>query len=328
MIELAFVLLVALALFFDFVNGFHDSSNAVATVISTRALSARQAILLSAFFNFIGPFLFGTAVAHTIGTGIVAPEAITSAVIAAALAGAVAWSLATWYLGIPSSSSHALVGGLAGSVIMAQGVGAVNLSGLLTILASLVISPVFGIAGGFLLMIVLFRVFRRSNPAALNNKFKHLQVLSSSAISLSHGTNDAQKTMGVIAAALVTFGYSKEFFIPMWVVALCALSIALGTMVGGWRIIKTMGGRIVKLRPIHGFSAETSSAAIILASSLFGMPVSTTHVVSSSIMGVGASQRLTSVRWGIARQILVAWVLTLPISALLAAIFYAAFRLA
>jgi len=322
MIELAFVLLVALALFFDFVNGFHDSSNAVATVISTRALSARQAILLSAFFNFVGPFLFGTAVAHTIGTGIVAPEAVTSAVIAAALAGAVAWSLATWYLGIPSSSSHALVGGLAGSVIMAQGVGAVNLSGLLKILASLVISPVFGIAGGFLLMIVLLRVFRRANPAALNNKFKHLQVLSSSAISLSHGTNDAQKTMGVIAAALVTFGYSKEFSIPLWVIGLCALSIALGTMVGGWRIIKTMGGRIVKLRPIHGFSAETSSAAIILASSLFGMPVSTTHVVSSSIMGVGASQRLTSVRWGIARQILVAWFLTLPLSAAMAAFAY------
>ncbi|MBI5229553.1 inorganic phosphate transporter [Candidatus Micrarchaeota archaeon] len=319
MLELL-IFLIVLSLFFDFVNGFHDSSNAIATVILTRALSIRQALFLSASLNFLGPFLFGTAVAHTIGTGIVDPSKVTVHLLLAALVGAIAWGLITWLFGLPSSSSHALVGGITGSAIAAYGFGGVNLGGLTSIILALVISPLFGIVIGFLMMVFMVSLFRRQEPRKVNFIFKHLQVLSSSFVSLSHGTNDAQKTMGVITAGLVSMGFLKSFSVPWWVIFISASAISLGTIAGGWRIIKTMGTKIVSLRPIHGFCGEFSSASIILLGSIFGLPLSTTHIVSSSLMGVGSAERLHAVRWIVARRIIWAWFLTIPASALVAAI--------
>jgi len=316
------ILLIAISLFFDFVNGFHDSSNAIATVINTKALSIKQALFLSATLNFIGPFLFGTAVAHTIGTGIVDPSHITVRLLIAALSGAIAWGLATWALGLPSSSSHALVGGIAGSAIAAYGFGGVNLSGLTNIVLALIISPIVGIVIGFAMMVAMVWLFRGKNPHTVNLIFKNLQILSSSFVSLSHGTNDAQKTMGIIAAGMLAMGYIDQFYVPWWVIALSAGAISIGTIAGGWRIIKTVGTRIVSLRPIHGFCAEFSSAMVILAGSFSGLPLSTTHVVSSSIMGVGAVERLHAVRWLVARKIIWTWLLTIPASAAVAAFAY------
>jgi PiT family inorganic phosphate transporter len=316
------ILLIFLSLFFDFVNGFHDSSNAIATVILTRALSVKQALFLSASLNFVGPFIFGTAVAHTIGTGIVAPGGITMHLLIAALVGAIAWGLVTWAMGLPSSSSHALIGGITGSAIVAYGLGGVNLAGLTSIFIALVISPIAGIVVGFAMMITMVWIFRKQNPKRVNFVFKNLQLLSSAFVSLSHGTNDAQKTMGIITAGLVAAGMIDGFSVPWWVVVLSATAISLGTLSGGWRIIKTMGTKIVSLRPIHGFCAEFSSAMVILFGSLAGMPLSTTHVVSSSLMGVGSVERIHAVRWIVARKIIWTWLLTIPASAAVAAIAY------
>ena len=324
MIELLFVMVVILALSFDFINGFHDSSNAIATVVLTRALSPAQAVLLSAAFNFIGPFLFGTAVAATIGTGILAPAQVTLYIIMAALLGAIFWGLLTWYFGLPSSSSHAIVGGIFGAGVAAYGTGGIHYEGLTKIILALLISPLVGMVGGMIVMITVLWLARKHEPDQVNGLFRHLQLASSSLISLSHGTNDAQKTMGVITAALVAAGYAETFSVPLWVMIASAAAISIGTAFGGWRIIKTMGTKIVALRPVHGFSAEFSSAITILGASLMGAPVSTTHVVSSSLMGVGSAQGRQHVRWVVVRRILHTWVLTIPMTALIAAATYLA----
>ncbi len=324
MLELALAGIILLALAFDFINGFHDSANSIATVVTTKALSIRQALLIAAFFNFIGPFLFGTAVAKTIGTGIVDPQAVTPLLVAAALLGSIVWGIITWYYGIPSSSSHALIGGVLGAGIAALGPQNITLDGLTKIIASLIFSPIAGVVLGFAVMLAILHAVKHMRPEKANGFFKKMQVASSSLVSLSHGTNDAQKTMGIITLALVAFGVQSEFSIPLWVIVLSAVTIAAGTAVGGWRIIKTMGTKIFALRPIHGFAAETTSAAIILGSSLAGAPVSTTHVVSSALFGVAGVQRRGAVRWTVARTILVTWILTIPASALVASAAYAA----
>ena len=324
MIELLFAIVVVLALSFDFINGFHDSSNAIATVVLTRALSPVQAVLLSAAFNFIGPFLFGTAVAATIGTGILAPAQVTLYIIIAALIGAIFWGLFTWYFGLPSSSSHAIVGGIFGAGVAAYGTGGIHYEGLTKIIVALVVSPFVGLLGGMLVMLLVLWLARKREPDQVNGFFKHLQVLSSSLISLSHGTNDAQKTMGVITVALVAAGYANTFSVPLWVMVASAAALSIGTAFGGWRIIKTMGTQVMALRPVHGFSTEFSSAVTILGASVLGAPVSTTHVVSSSLMGVGAAQGRQHVRWVVVRRILHAWILTIPMTALIAGATYLA----
>ncbi|HKG18319.1 MAG TPA: inorganic phosphate transporter [Candidatus Limnocylindrales bacterium] len=322
--QLTMILLVvlALAVLFDYINGFHDTANAIATSVSTRALKPEHAILMSATANFVGA-LTGTAVAKTIASGLATtPDgAAGQTIVAAALVGAILWNLLTWRLGIPSSSSHALIGGLLGAVIASVGVEAIKLEGVRDkVLLPLVLSPVLGIAIGFALMVVLLNVFRRAHPQRLNERFRRLQVLSAAYMAFSHGSNDAQKTMGIMTLALFTAGVIPNQDIPLWVILLAASAISLGTAAGGWRIIRTMGQRVVKLDPVHGFAAETTAASIIFAASHFGMPVSTTHVISSAIMGVGASDRLSAVRWGVAGNIVIAWILTIPASALAAAL--------
>jgi PiT family inorganic phosphate transporter len=317
----------ALAVLFDYINGFHDTANAIATSVSTRALRPEQAILMSAAANFVGA-LTGTAVAKTISSGLAnTPGGPTGqTIVAAALIGASAWNLITWRLGIPSSSSHALIGGLLGAVIVSVGTSAIIGDGVVTkVLFPLVASPIVGIVGGFLFMVVLLNVFRRAHPRRINERFRRLQVVSAAFMAFSHGSNDAQKTMGIMTLALIAAGVlPPDAHIPLWVIVLAATAISLGTAAGGWRIIRTMGQRVVKLDPVHGFAAETTAATIILTASHFGMPVSTTHVISSAIMGVGASDRLSAVRWGVAGNIVVAWILTIPASALAAAIAYVA----
>jgi PiT family inorganic phosphate transporter len=314
------IAILAISVLFDYINGFHDTANAIATSVSTRALRPGWAILLSASMNFIGAFA-GTAVAATIGQGIVQNPVggAGQVVIAAALVGAIAWNLITWRLGIPSSSSHALIGGLMGATIAGVGLGGLIVDGFTgKVLFPLVSSPIIGFIGAYFLMIVIFNVFRRADPARLNGRFRRLQVISAAFMAFSHGSNDAQKTMGIITLALVTAGVIPVFEVPAWVIVVAASSISLGTAAGGWRIIKTMGQKVVKLDPVHGFAAETTAASIILAASHFGMPVSTTHVISSTILGAGSSESLKRVRWGLAGDILVAWVLTIPASALVA----------
>jgi PiT family inorganic phosphate transporter len=312
------IIVVALAIIFDYINGFHDTANAIATSISTKALTPKAAILIAASLNFLGA-LSGTAVAATIGKGIVAPEVVTSDVLIAALIGAIFWNLFTWYFGIPSSSSHALIGGLMGSVIGSFGIQQVKWYGFGKILAGLILSPILGLIIGGVIMIVLFWIFSGASPAVINNKFRKLQILSACMASFAHGSNDAQKTMGIITLTLFSGGLIGSFDVPLWVKASCALAMAAGTAFGGWKIIRTMGGKIFRIEPINGFAADFTASAIIWGASLLGVPVSTTHVVSSSIMGVGAAKRLTGVRWNIARQILIAWVVTIPSSALVAA---------
>jgi PiT family inorganic phosphate transporter len=316
------LVVLALAVLFDYINGVHDTANAIATSVSTRALKPEHAILMSATANFVGA-LTGTAVAKTIASGLATtPDgAAGQTIVAAALVGAILWNLLTWRLGIPSSSSHALIGGLLGAVIASVGVEAIKLEGVRDkVLLPLVLSPVLGIAIGFALMVVLLNVFRRAHPQRLNERFRRLQVLSAAYMAFSHGSNDAQKTMGIMTLALFTAGVIPNQDIPLWVILLAASAISLGTAAGGWRIIRTMGQRVVKLDPVHGFAAETTAASIIFAASHFGMPVSTTHVISSAIMGVGASDRLSAVRWGVAGNIVIAWILTIPASALAAAL--------
>ncbi len=311
---------LALAVSFDYVNGFHDTANAIATSVSTRALRPYQAILMSATANFLGA-LTGTAVAKTIAAGIaMTPSGDEGQIIvAAALVGAITWNLITWRVGIPSSSSHALIGGLIGAVIGATGTSALNVEGIVgKVLIPLVLSPILGIIIGFVLMVVLLNVFRRAHPKRINDRFRRLQVLSAAYMAFSHGSNDAQKTMGIMTLALVAAGVLAEPVVPLWIIFIAASAISLGTAAGGWRIIRTMGQKVVKLDPVHGFAAETTAATIILGASQFGIPVSTTHVISSAILGVGASDRFSAVRWGVAGDIVVAWVLTLPASGAMA----------
>ena len=313
---LLLILVLVLAVGFDYINGFHDTANAIATSVSTRALRPSQAILLSATANFVGA-LTGTAVAKTIASGIATTPAGDDGqiVVAAALVGAITWNLITWRLGIPSSSSHALIGGLIGAAIAAAGVQSLNGPGIYDkVVFPLVASPILGVLIGFSLMVVLLNVFRRAHPKRINDRFRRMQLVSAAYMAFSHGSNDAQKTMGIITLALVTGGIIPDATVPLWVILVAASAISLGTAAGGWRIIKTMGQRVVKLDPVHGFAAETTAATIIFGASHFGMPVSTTHVISSAIIGVGSSDRLSAVRWGVAGNIVVAWILTIPAS--------------
>jgi PiT family inorganic phosphate transporter len=312
------IIIIAIALFFDFLNGFHDASNIVATVISSRAMSPRNALIMTAVAEFAGPFLFGVAVATTIGSEVVDPAAITSAVIIAALSSAILWNLFTWYFGWPSSTSHALIGGLVGAVGIASGLETINLQGMEKVLIALFISPILGLFFGYLVLRLIYFLARGATPG-INSLFRRGQLLTSLALALSHGTNDAQKTMGIIAMAMVTTGYTSAFQVPWWVIALSASAISLGTAMGGWRLIETLGAKFYKIRPVHAFGSQLTSAVIILGAALLGGPVSTTQVVSSSIMGAGSADRLSKVRWTVARDIAVAWVLTIPISALMAA---------
>jgi PiT family inorganic phosphate transporter len=311
---------LALAVAFNYVNGFHDTANAIATSVSTRALRPSQAMLMSAAANFLGA-LTGTAVATTIATGIANTPSGDAGqlIVAAALIGGITWNLVTWRLAIPSSSSHALIGGLIGAVIAATGTDALKWDGISQkVLLPLVVSPVLGIVIGFALMVVLLNVFRHAHPKRINDRFRQLQILSAAYMAFSHGSNDAQKTMGIMTLALVAAGILSEPVVPLWIILIAASAISLGTAAGGWRIIRTMGQRVVKLDPIHGFAAETTAATIILGASQFGIPVSTTHVISTAIMGVGASDRFSAVRWGVAGDIVIAWVLTLPASGAMA----------
>ncbi len=323
---------MGLALFFDFSNGFHDAANVVATIITTGALSPRKALTMAAICEFIGPFLFGTAVAHTIGKNIVDFPALDTRIldlpvflISAMLVGAITWNLITWFLGLPSSSSHALIGAMVGSVLMAYGPDKILWKGVLYVVASLILSPFLGLLFGILFLKTTFYLFRNATPKA-NIFFNKMQILSSIALSLSHGANDAQKSMGLITMSLVMLGISPTFQIPLWVIFSCATAIALGTASGGWRIIRTLGSKIYRLRPVHAFCAQTSSATVILGAALLGGPVSTTHVVSSSIMGVGAGQRISAVRWGVAKNIIVAWFITIPASGVIAGLTFLLFR--
>jgi inorganic phosphate transporter, PiT family len=315
------IAIVIFALIFDFINGFHDTANAIATSVSTKAVAPRTAILIAATFNFLGA-LSGTAVAATIGKNIVAPHDVVPLVIIAALFGAIFWNLFTWYFGIPSSSSHALIGGLVGAVIARSGTAAVLWTGFNKILAGLIGSPIISLLIGSLVMTLLFWIFKRSSPVKINLKFRQLQILSACTASFAHGSNDAQKSMGIITLSLLSAGMIHTFYVPLWVKITCAIAMSAGTAVGGWRIIRTMGGKIFRIEPINGFAADFTSSAVIYGASLLGAPVSTTHVVSSSIMGVGAAKRLKGVRWNIARQIIIAWFVTIPSAALVAALCY------
>ncbi|QEM66910.1 inorganic phosphate transporter [Geobacter sp. FeAm09] len=314
-------LVILAALLFDYINGFHDTANAIATCVSTRALSVKAAICMAALLNFAGAMI-STKVASTIGKGIVDSSNITQMVVLAGIAGAIIWNLITWYYGLPSSSSHAIIGGLMGSVYAHAGLGALKWSGLEKIVLALLISPVLGTIVGFIFMLILYRLFHNSAPSGLNKHFRRLQVLSAAFMAFSHGTADAQKSMGVITMALVSYGFLKTFEVPWEVMVACATAMACGTAVGGWRIIKTVGRDFVKLQPVHGFCVETASAGVILGASALGMPTSTTHVITSTILGVGLSKRLTAVNWKVAQRIVLAWVLTIPASGLVAYLTY------
>jgi PiT family inorganic phosphate transporter len=315
------IVIIALALAYDFLNGVHDSSNVVATMISSRALPPRVALTMTAIAEFSGPLIFGVAVANTIGHEVVAADAISMQVLLAALLSAILWNLLTWYLGFPSSSSHALIGGFVGAVVVGAGWHALQISGLEKILIALFTSPIIGLLFGFLVMRLLFLLSWNASPR-INKYFRRFQVVTSLALALSHGANDAQKTMGIITLALVTGGYLKVFAVPLWVILLCGIMIGLGTSLGGWKLIRTLGRKFYKIRPIHGFASQLTSAVVILTASLVGGPVSTTQVVSSAIMGVGAADRLNKVRWGVAQEIATAWLLTIPATALVAAGIY------
>ncbi len=319
--DLLILSVIALALVFDFLNGIRDSSNLVATVISSRALSPRWALLLTAVAEFMGPIIFGVAVAKAIGSEIVSPSDVSLQVILAALLGAIIWNLITLLLGLPSSSSHALIGGLVGAVVLENGWSAIHFQGILKVLLVLFISPVIGFFAGYLLTRIIMFLCRNATPG-INNLFKRGQLVTSIALALSHGANDAQKTMGVITMALVAGNYLKTFAVPLWVVLTCAGVIAVGTAFGGRRLIRTLGGKFYKIRPVDGFSSQLASSLVIIGSSLVGGPVSTTQVVSTSIMGAGAADRINKVRWNVAVDILIAWVLTIPAAGLLSAGLY------
>ncbi len=314
-------MIVLFALIFDYINGFHDTANAIATSVSTKAVTPRNAVIIAATFNFLGA-ISGTAVAATIGKNIVAEVDVVPLVIVVALIGAIFWNLFTWYFGIPSSSSHALIGGLVGAVIARHGTGAVLWDGFVKIVMGLVTSPVIGLVVGSIVMTILFWMFSKSSPSRINMKFRSLQVLTACMASFAHGSNDAQKSMGIITMSLVGAGMIDSFVVLPWVKVSCAMAMAAGTAFGGWRIIRTMGGKIFRIEPINGFAADFTASSVIYGASLLGIPVSTTHVVSSSIMGVGAAKRIKGVRWNIARQIVIAWFVTIPSAALAAFLLY------
>jgi PiT family inorganic phosphate transporter len=326
--------IVAVAFIFDFINGFHDSANSIATVVSTRVLSPMFAVAWAAFFNFVAAFGFGTAVARTIGSGLIDISIVTPEVILAGLLGAILWDLATWYYGIPSSSSHALIGGYGGAALAKAGISSLILGGWVKPILFIFVAPLLGMALGLAMMVATAWTFRRAHPRRVDAWFRRLQLISAAAYSLSHGTNDAQKTMGIVVGLLVA---SQELFvdfpiralhltdlgeIPLWVILWAHAAIALGTLAGGWRIVKTMGSRLTKLQPVHGFCAETAGAASVFLASGLGIPVSTTHTITGSIVGVGSAQRFSAVRWGLAGRIVWAWVLTIPASAGVAGIAY------
>jgi PiT family inorganic phosphate transporter len=324
---LSVIAIVMLALVFDFTNGFHDAANSIATVVSTRVLTPRLAVLWAAFFNFIAFLVFQTAVANTVGKT-VDPDVVSEAVIFAGLVGAISWNFLTWWLGLPTSSSHALIGGFAGAGIAKAGFGALDLASLEKTILFIPLSPLFGLSLGFLLMLASLWIFRRSSPARVDGLFRRLQLLSAAAFSLGHGGNDAQKTMGIIAALLVGAGYLElqpngDLPVPLWVVLSAHAAIALGTLSGGWRIVKTLGQRITALKPVGGFSAETAAACSLYLATFLGVPVSTTHTITGAIVGVGATRRLSAVRWGVAGRIVWAWILTMPAAATMAAATYA-----
>jgi len=319
-VTFALVVVILLAVVFDYINGFHDTANAIATSVATRALSPRHAILMAASFNFIGAFA-GTAVAKTIGSGLVDDATTTQAVVAAALIGAITWNLITWYQGLPSSSSHALIGGLLGATIVAAGTGALKIDGITSkVLVPMVVSPFLGFTIAFLLMLALYWIFRYAKRKPMARRFRRLQLLSAGYMAFSHGSNDAQKTMGIITLALFAAGVIETNDVPLWVIVVSATALSLGTAVGGWRIMRTMGQRVAELEPVHGFAAETTAATILLGTAHLGMPVSTTHVISSAIMGVGSARGPKGVRWGVARRILLAWVITIPAAGIIAAL--------
>ncbi len=311
--------IIALALIFDYINGFHDAANSIATVVSTRVLTPGKAVLWAAFFNFVAAFGFGTLVAKTMGQGLVHLDAVTPEVILAGLVGAIVWDLITWWLGLPTSSSHALIGGYAGAAAAHAGLGAIIWGGWTRTVVFIVVAPLIGVVLGFVLMLATIWICRRAAPRKVDRVFRKLQLLSAALYSLGHGTNDAQKTMGIIAGVLYTSGMMKEFAIPFWIVLSCHAAIALGTLSGGWRIVKTMGMRLTQLRPVDGFAAETAGAITLLGTASLGIPVSTTHTITGAIVGVGSMKRASAVRWGIAARIVWAWVLTIPLSAAIAA---------
>ena len=320
--SLEVVAIVLVALCFDFSNGFHDAANSIATVVSTRVLTPRLAVAWAAFFNFIAFAIFGVHVARTIAKGIVSPEIITPDIVLAALIGALAWNLLTWWLGLPTSSSHALIGGFVGAALVAVGPTAIIISGITKVIAFIVISPLLGLILGFTAMLAVMWICKRSTPARVDGVFRRLQLLSAAAFSLGHGSNDAQKTAGIITGVLFTSNQIQAFEVPYWVLMASYSAIALGTLSGGWRIVRTMGGRLTRLKPRSGFCAETGAAAAVLLSTSLGTPVSTTHAIAGAIAGVGSIQRMKAVRWGIAKNIVGAWVMTIPAAAIIAWLSY------
>ena len=318
------IALIAVALLFDFLNGLHDAANSIATVVSTRVLSPGVAVVFAAFFNFIAFLFFGVHVAATIGTGLISPEVVNWQVIFGALMGAISWNLITWWGGIPSSSSHSLIGGLVGAGIASGGVDAVIVPGIVKTAGAIIWSPLHGLTLALILWLVVAWIVRRSTPFAVDQRFRVLQLGSAALYSIGHGGNDAQKTMGIIAGLMFAEGMlCDEFYVPFWVAISCYSVLALGTLVGGWRIVKTMGSKITRLRPVQGFCAETAGAATLYLATSLGVPVSTTHTITGAIIGVGAARRVSAVRWGIAASILIAWIVTLPAAALIGAAFYA-----
>jgi len=322
-LQLLILLVVILALIFDFINGFHDTANAIATSVSTRAIHPVHAIMMAAALNFLGA-MYSTGVAKTIGSDIVrSADHIDEHVLIAALLGSIVWNIITWRFSMPSSSSHALIGGMIGAVLVSSvGVHGLNFYGIGKIILSLILSPLVGIISGYVIMLFLFRFFGQLRPTSINGKFKKMQILSAAAMAFSHGSNDAQKSMGIITLALLSGGYIDVFEVPNYVKLLAATAMACGTAAGGWRIIKTIGGKIFKLQPISGFAADLNSSIIIFGATLLHLPVSTTHVVSGSIMGVGAAKRVNAVRWGVAQQMVIAWILTIPCTAVMGALTY------
>ena len=322
-LQLLILLVVILALIFDFINGFHDTANAIATSVSTRAIHPVHAIMMAAALNFLGA-MYSTGVTKTIGSDIVrSADHIDEHVLIAALLGSIVWNIITWRFSMPSSSSHALIGGMIGAVLVSSvGVHGLNFYGIGKIILSLILSPLVGIISGYVIMLFLFRFFGQLRPTSINGKFKKMQILSAAAMAFSHGSNDAQKSMGIITLALLSGGYIDVFEVPNYVKLLAATAMACGTAAGGWRIIKTIGGKIFKLQPISGFAADLNSSIIIFGATLLHLPVSTTHVVSGSIMGVGAAKRVNAVRWGVAQQMVIAWILTIPCTAVMGALTY------
>ena len=319
--------LIGVALVFDYINGFHDAANSIATVVSTRVLSPGKAVIWAAFFNFVAAFTFGTAVARTVGSGMIDINTVTFSVIFGGLTGAIIWDLITWYFGLPTSSSHALVGGYAGAAVAKAGVGAVITSGWTKTIIFIFLSPLIGLTTGLALMVAIHWLLRWTPPSRVDRWFRRLQLISAAFFSLNHGANDAQKTMGIIAGVLYTAHYIDTFYIPFWVVLIAHTAISLGTLAGGWRIIHTMGSKITKLQPVGGFAAETGAAIALLVATQTGVPVSTTHAITGAIVGVGATRRVSAVRWGVAGQIVWAWVFTIPAAFTIAAAAYAVMRM-